>query len=185
MAQRRHLRAPVNDDILYICDDFVLSGRCVNISEGGLLLSELGKVPEERQFEILMPLIQYPEFSKLSSQKVIGIERSSFETEIIRAKVDVVRSFEGMSEVQKILMKSIGTKFVQLGTADKALVQSFVQTFAKNLVFLLTLFESKSAKGVNVVYLRKIADLLGYESTLKLPLLRQKVLHDYQSLESL
>lgn len=184
-AQRSFLRAPVNDEILYLCDGYVLKGKCSNISEGGVLLSELGKVPEKSEFSVLIPLVQYPEFSKLGPQKVISVERASFDIEIIRVKVNVVRSFEGKSEVEKILIKNIGAQFVNLAGADRILIVDFVSTFTKNLVYLLTLFESQSSKGANISYIRKLADLLGYDGSLKLPLLRQKVLHDYQSLESL
>lgn len=185
IAQRHHLRAPVNDEILYLCDEYVLKGRCINISEGGILLSELGKVPEQSVFEVLIPLIQYPEFSKLNSQKVLGLERTSFNVEIIRVGVDIIRCFSGMSEVQKILTKSIGAKFSNLASADEALIKSFVHIFSRNLIHLLTLFESQSSRGINLVYLRKLANLLGYDGNAKLPILRQRVLHDYQSLDSL
>jgi len=184
-AQRTYLRAPVNDEILYLCDGYVLKGKCSNISEGGVLLSELGKVPEKKEFSVLIPLIQYPEFSKLGPQKVISVERASFDIEIIRAQVSVVRSFEGKSEVEKILIKNIGAQFVNLEGADKVLIIDFVNTFTKNLIHLLTLFESQSSKGANIAYIRKLADLLGYDGSAKLPVLRQRVLHDYQSLESL
>ena len=139
MSQRQYLRAPVNDEILYICDDYVLKGNCVNISQGGVLLSELGMVPDKTKFSALIPLIQYPEFSKLNSQKVLSLERSSFEVEIIRVQVDIVRSFEGMSDVDKILMKNIGARFSDLASFDETMIQSFVETFAKNLIHLLTL----------------------------------------------
>ncbi|EQC50563.1 PilZ domain-containing protein [Bacteriovorax sp. DB6_IX] len=184
-SQRNFLRAPVNDEILYLCDGYVLKGMCSNISEGGVLLSQLGKVPEQKEFSVLIPLIQYPEFSKIGPQKIISVERSSFDIEIIRAKVNVVRSFEGKSEVEKILIKNIGAQFVTLTGADKVLIVDFVNTFTKNLIHLLTLFESQSSKGANISYIRKIAELLGYDGGAKLPLLRQRVLHDYQSLESL
>ncbi len=184
-AQRNYLRAPVNDEILYLCDGYALKGKCSNISEGGVLLSELGKVPSNSEFSVLIPLIQYPEFSKLGPQKVLSVERSSFDIEIIRVKVNIVRSFEGKSEVEKILIKNIGAQFVDLGKADEVLILSFVTTFTKNLVHLLTLFESQSSKGANIPYIRKLAELLGYDGSSKLALLRQKVLHDYQSLESL
>ena len=178
---RAHLRAPVFDDIVYVCDDYVLKGSCENISQGGVLLKEIGKVPVNLTFPILLPLVQYPEFSKLSNKKVLSVERSSFNVEVVRATVTIVRSFKGKSEVEKVLMKSFGGQFVALGEADSILISDYVQTYAKNLVHLLSLFESHSSKASNIAYLRKVASLLGYDGQEKLAVLRQKVLHDYQS----
>lgn len=183
-SKRVYLRAPVNDELLYLCDDYVLKGVCSNISEGGVLLSHLGRVPTKNEFAVLVPLIQYPDFSKLSTQKIMGIERSSFEIEIIRARVNVVRSFEGKSEVEKILMKNIGASFINLDAKELLLIQGFVSSFAKNIVYLLTLFQNHQGKNVNIPYIRKVASLLGYDGGAKFPVLRQQVLHDYQSLES-
>lgn len=185
-SNRVHLRAPVNDELLYLCDGYVLKCLCSNISEGGVLLSQIGRVPSSSsKISILVPLIQYPEFSKLSQGRVIGIERSAFDIEIIRAQVDIVRSFEGKSEVEKILMKHIGAKFTNLAEKDLYLIQSFVTTFSKNIIFLLTQFQNMGSKSTNIPYIRKLASLLGYDGSLKMPLLRQQVIHDYQSIESL
>ena len=52
---------------------------------------------------------------------------------------------------------------------------------AKNIIFLLGLFQKSS----QVEALRNVAKMLGYNDQEKLTLLRQKVLHGYQSLESL
>jgi hypothetical protein len=183
--QRQYLRAPVQDEILYVCDNFVLKGRCDNISVGGALLSDLSRVPEDKSFHILMPLIQYPEFGKSNNRKIITLERSSLEVEVIRAQVEIVRSFDGQSDVDKIFIKNIGTRFSELSSHDEALIISFVKTFTKNLVHLLSLFETHGSKGSNIAYLRKVASLLGYDSNAKLAVLRQEVLHDYQSLVEL
>lgn len=182
---RVHLRAPVNDELLYLCDGIVMKGLCTNISEGGVLLSQLGRVPKSPNISIILPLIQYPEFSKLSPQKISSIERSAFDIEIIRAQISVVRSYEGKTEVEKILMKNIGAKFTTLAEKDLYLIQSFVQTFSRNIIFLLTQFQNMGTKSTNIPYIRKLASLLGYDGSLKFPVLRQQVLHDYQSIESL
>lgn len=184
-SNRVHLRSPVNDELLYLCDGVVLKGVCENVSEGGVLLSRLGLVPSNKTFSILLPLIQYPEFSKISPQRIMGIERTSFDIEIIRAKVNIVRSFEGKSEVEKILMKNIGAKFVDLAEKDLYMIQGYVQNFTQNIIYLLTQFQNAGSKTTNIPYLRKMASLLGYDGNLKFPILRQKILHDYQSLESL
>ncbi|AYF45349.1 MULTISPECIES: PilZ domain-containing protein [Halobacteriovorax] len=184
-SNRQYLRAPVNQEMLYLCDDYVLKAKCSNISEGGMLISDMGRVPEKSRFHTMISLIQYPEFSKLSTQKLLSIDHSAFDIEVLRCEVDVVRSFEGLSEVEKILLPSIGAKFSEVSSGNMALIKAYVQTFSKNMIYLLTQFENSSKKKGNIVQLRKTAALLGYDSSLKIPLLRAKVLHDYQSLESL
>ena len=181
-VQRHYLRAPVQDEIVYVCDEYVLKGKCVNISIGGLLLSDLGRVPDSNMFSILLPLIQYPDFGKTSHKKTLAMDRSSLEIEIVRANVEIVRSFEGHSDIEKVLVNNFGTRFTHLESVDKSLILSFVQTFTKNLIHLLTLFESHGSRGANIAYLRKVSSLLGYNGQAKLAVLRQEVLHDYQSL---
>ncbi len=181
---RQHLRAPVYDDVLYECDNYVLSGRCMNISEGGLLLSELGLVPESKEFKVILPLTQYPDFAKLSVGRILMLERNHVEKEIIKIQVKVERSFEGMSDVQKILLTSIGVSFKKLEHFEREFVKAYVETYTKNIVYLLSLFENNDRKKSNNALIRKVASLLGYDSELKISLLRLKILHDYQSLES-
>ena len=182
---RQYLRAPVYDDVLYECDDYVLSGRCMNISEGGLLLSDLGLVPENKEFKVILPLTQYPDFAKLSIGRILMLERDHVEKEIVKVPVRVERSFEGMNEVQKILLTSIGASFKKLEHFEREFVRAYVETYTKNIVYLLSLFENNDRKKSNNTLIRKVADLLGYDSEMKISLLRLKILHDYQSLESL
>lgn len=182
ISKRAHLRAPIFDEVVYVCDDYVLKGRCENVSEGGALFTEMSRVPDNLTFPILIPLVQYPEFSKLSPKKILSVERSSFDLLVVRAVVNIVRSFKGKSEVEKILMKSFGAKFVSIEETDASLIKDYVTIYAKNIVHLLSLFESHSSKGSNIAYLRKVASLLGYDGQVKLSVLRQSVLHDYQSI---
>ena len=63
------------------------------------------------------------------------------------------------------------------------MIGEYVANFAKNTIHLLTLFESHSQHQAELI--RIISGLLGYRPDEKLSVLRQKVLHDYQSLEGL
>ncbi len=182
---RRHLRAPVYDDILYSCGEYVLAGKCRNISEGGLLLSELSLVPDEKEFKVLLPITQYPDFAKLSIGRILMLERDHLDKEVLKVKITVMRSFAGLSEVDKILLTSIGASFSGLSHLDQELIKAYVQTYTKNIVYLLSLFENNDRKKTNNSLIRKVSEILGYDSQMKMALLRLKVLHDYQSLESL
>ena len=68
-------------------------------------------------------------------------------------------------------------------TEAQNVIADYVTTFTKNTVYLLTLFESSSQHQIELI--RMISTFLGYKADEKLPALRQKVLHDYQSLEGL
>lgn len=179
--QRHHLRSPLTSDVLYVSDGHVHKGRSVNISEGGVLLENLPHVPEINAMPLMMALPQLPSFSQLSPDYLKTMEITHFDRKIIRSKARLVRSFEGHSVVEKVFVQKIGCEFVLPSEEVQKDIADYVQMSAKNIVYLLGLFQKSS----QVEVLRNVAKILGYDDQEKLPLLRQKVLHDYQSLESL
>ena len=185
IKRRAHLRAPINDHLLYKCKNYVLTGYCSNISEGGLLIRHLSLVPEEREFEVMIPLTSYPDFSKMNIGKLLSTTRDVFERDVITATVSLVRSFEGLNEVERTLQTSIGVRMTDMSRESKNLISSYVSTYSKNIIYLLGLFEHNDRKTSSVALIRKTSELLGYDSEEKMLLLRLKILHDYQSLESL
>jgi len=183
--QRKHLRAPLKSEALYIDEDSVFKARTLNISEGGILISELPHVPEINALPLMIALIQYPKFSNVSPEKLKNLNPIEFPRTILKMKARMVRTFEGKSTVEKLFLTHIGCEFYPLDEETKAQIVEYVSTFAKNTIFLLSLFESNHHKKEQIELLRKVAELLGYDAQMAIPLLRQKVLHDYQSLESL
>ncbi len=183
--KRAHLRAPLKSDTLYILDDYVLKANLLNISEGGILLENLPRVPDIQAIPLMFPLIDYPEFSQLHADILMGLNSQQLEKKVIRTKARIVRSFEGQSEVDKIFVTKIGCQFVVCSDADRDAISQYVTRYAKNLIYYLGLFEGRGQKAGNLDILRKVAELLGYDSTMQIGLLRLKALHDYQSLESL
>lgn len=179
--QRLHLRSPFMSDVLYVSEDHVHKGRTVNISEGGVLLENLPHVPEINAMPLMIALTQFPSFSQLSADYLRTMELSHFDRKIIRSKARLVRSFEGQSAVEKVFVQKVGCEFVLPSEETKQAIADYVQMSAKNIIFLLGLFQKSS----QVEVLRNVAKILGYNDQEKLTLLRQKVLHDYQSLESL
>lgn len=179
--RRLHLRSPLLSDVLYEGDDHVHRALSVNISEGGILLAHLPHVPEIKALPIMFALPQYPTFSRLSPESIKSLRRETLDVRVIRSKARLVRSFEGHSEVDRVFVHKIGCEFVVMTEPDREAIASYVTVFASNIVYLLSLFQ----RSAQVDQLRHLAGLLGYEASEKLPLLRQKILHDYQSLESL
>lgn len=183
--QRKFLRAPLKSTVLYVDGEHVFKARTLNLSEGGLLLSELPHIPEINSLPIAINLIQYPRFQGMSLDEVKQLSIDDFSRVIVKTKVRMVRSFENQSNVDKVFVNFIGCEFYNPAPDFKLAVFSYVENFAKNTVYLLSLFESLGNRTEQLELLRSVAHLLGYDRRMKVPLLRAKVLHDYQSLGSL
>ncbi|GAB4023934.1 MAG: hypothetical protein Fur0010_27180 [Bdellovibrio sp.] len=180
--KRAHLRAPLKVDLLYVDDKYVHAARTLNISEGGILIDYMPKVPDIRALPIMMPVVYFPDFTQMSHDEIKALELQHLDKFVMRFRAKIVRSFEGMTDVEKIFVNRIGCEFVKPDMIQKKVIADYVTMFARNIVFLLNLFQ----QGQSVVpVLRHTAGLLGYNSEEKLNMLRLKVLHDYQSLESL
>ncbi|WP_127714677.1 PilZ domain-containing protein [Halobacteriovorax sp. HLS] len=185
LFKRKHLRSPLTTIALYQSDRYVFKAYCLNISEGGVLLENLPSVPEVNAIPLLLSIPQFPEFSSLSAERIAEIGIDELKTKNIRVKARTVRQFEGLSAVDQIFVTRIGCEFVHLNDEAIETIKKYVSIFAKNTIYLLNLFESHGNSEQKKKHLRYVSSLLGYDPDQKLSLLRQKVLHDYQSLESL
>ena len=184
--KRAHLRAPLKTELLYEDEGYVLKARILNISEGGLLIENLPKVPEINLMPLMIDIIDYPDFQSIRMEKLKVAHQIGFERKIVRVRAKMVRSFQAESEVDKIFVNKIGCQFVHPKPEAGDIIRKYVKTFARNTVFLLSLFENRGGKKDDTTrIIRSISTVLGYQSDTPLPVLRQKVLHDYQSLESL
>lgn len=183
--QRKFLRAPLKSQALYVDGEHVFKSRILNISEGGVLLSELPHIPEINSLPIAMNIIHYPRFHGMSLDELKQLSADDFPRTILKTKVRMVRSFENQSNVDRVFINFIGCEFYNPAPDFKLVIFQYVETFAKNTVYLLSLFESLGNRTEQLETLRTVAHLLGYDRRMKIPLLRAKVLHDYQSLESL
>ena len=181
--RRQYIRAPLKTFVLYDDDHFGFKAQALNISTGGVLLENLPHVPEINALPLLLDIPTFPIFSSLSAEKIKKLEGQHLSRRIIRARARIVRSFEGQTDVDKIFVQKIGCQFVSITPEAVEVLSEYVANFAKNTIYLLTLFESNSQHQADLI--RIISGLLGYQPDEKLSILRQKVLHDYQSLEGL
>lgn len=182
--RRQYLRAPLSNEFLFEYEGDALKGRVKNISEGGILIHELQRVPEINRFPMMLEIPILPDFNKFSNDGFLKLKSlNDFPSNILRMRGRIVRSFKGQSEIQKVFVDNIGCEFFDPDQENIRLIREYVSQYARNIIFLLNQFENNSGK--NADFVRKIATLLGYTQIERLPLLRQKVLHDYQSLESL
>ena len=185
MSKRKYLRAPLRSVCLYVDGDYVFKARTNNISEGGILLSELPHIPEINALPLMMVLTEFPHFQTLSFDDLKKLSIEDFPQKVVKVKARLMRSFESESNVDKIFKKFIGCEFYASNDEFREAVKSYVESYAKNIVYLLSLFESLGNRTEQLELLRTVAHILGYDRRMKIPLLRAKVLHDYQSLESL
>ncbi|MBT6325805.1 MAG: PilZ domain-containing protein [Bdellovibrionales bacterium] len=185
MAKRKYLRAPVNGPILFDDNGDVLRGVMLNISEEGSLLSELSHVPDINLIPMLIGLVQFPDFSSMPNDHILELKRGIFTKKIIRARGKLIRTNKVKSEVDQIFLSNMACQFFDLNESSQKVIRKYVSVFAKNIIFLLQLFEKNSSKGSNVNIIRKIAFLMNYDGNKKIKDLKREVLHDYQSLEGL
>lgn len=183
--QRKFLRAPLKSVCLYVDGEHVFKARVLNLSEGGILLSELPHIPEINSLPLAIDLIQIPRLQGLTIDQLKILNSEEFPRTILKTKARMVRSFENQSPVDKVFVNFIGCEFYNPTPEFKIAVFQYVETFARNTVYLLSLFESLGNRTEQLEMLRTVAHILGYDRRMKIPLLRAKVLHDYQSLESL
>lgn len=183
--QRKYLRAPLKSICLYVDGEHVFKARVLNISEGGILLSDLPHIPEINALPLAIDLLQFPRLQSLTLDQLKVLNMEEFDRTVVKTKCKMMRTFEGQSNVDRVFVNFIGCQFYNPSTEFKIAVFNYVETFAKNTVYLLSLFESLGKREEQLELLRTVAHILGYDRRMKVPLLRAKVLHDYQSLESL
>ncbi|HAZ11833.1 MAG: hypothetical protein A2X86_07725 [Bdellovibrionales bacterium GWA2_49_15] len=184
--KRQYLRAPLRREILFEDDGHIFKAFGSNLSEGGLLLSLMPHLPKINALSLMLDLPMFPDFAALSTERLNNLKFDMLERKIFRLRGRIVRSFEGKSEVDVIMSTNIGMEFVNLAPDLILGLRTFVNQYARNIIFILNLFEShRGNKEEQAALLRNLCRLLGYGQDTKVSLLRQKILHDYQSLESL
>lgn len=183
--QRKFLRAPLKSACLYVDGEHVFKARALNISEGGILLTDLPHFPEMSSIPLAINLLHYPRLQTLTLDQLKVLNIDEFPRSIMKSEGHMIRTFEGQSNVDKIFVNFIVCEFLNPAAEFRASVFQYVETFSKNAIYLLSLFESLGKRSEQLELLRIVAHVLGYDRRMKIPLLRAKILHDYQSLESL
>tara|TARA_B100000683_G_scaffold49240_1_gene46456 strand:+ start:836 stop:1399 length:564 start_codon:yes stop_codon:yes gene_type:complete len=181
--KRAHLRAPLKSKIICALDDQVLLGQTMNISEGGILFSKGPKLSQGDEFHLMVDLPDYPNFSNFDKEEILDLEWYSFEREVMRAKAKVMRAYETDFNDERV--ECYGCSFLEADKNSILFIKNYVESYSKNIVYLLGLFESLGRGRLKLPILRKVGFLMGYNSDDKIHILRSRVLHDYRSLEKL
>jgi c-di-GMP-binding flagellar brake protein YcgR len=181
--QRRHLRAPFKESILYADGPYVLKARALNISEGGILLGELPSFPANDEVPLLISLPQLPSLKNFSLLKMQTFSKELFSKHVIRVKARMVRREELSQNLDNIFRSKFGLEFIQITPHDQKQIEEFVTTFSSNLIYLQTLIDSFNTDEETKIRVRTLAKILGYENVDKIAHLRALVTHDYKSLQ--
>jgi hypothetical protein len=181
--QRRHLRAPFKEDILFADGSYVLKAKVLNISEGGLLLDELPSFPHKDEIPLLMAIPQIPSLKNFSLLKIQTFSRELFSKHVIHAKARMVRREQLSQNLDNLFRSRFVLEFIRTNPIDQRIIEDFVTTFASNIVYLQTLIDSFNTDDETKERVRSLAKILGYEEIEKISLLRAKVTADYRSLQ--
>ena len=179
--KRRYLRAPLNSECLIKVGRSLQSGLASNISEGGLLLQEFEILPEEKQFSVFMEVPSLPDFTKVTTSELLNLGKETFEHDVIGTIVEVRRS--RLNEESRTY--EFGCEFADIRREAQEKISEYVRNFGVNIVFSLTLFEQGTHREEVKVLIRKCVELLNYPADMSMAKIRERLLHDYQSLESL
>lgn len=179
--RRKHLRAPLNTNFLFKDELGVQKGIVENISEGGALLVGLKNVPKSSTFNIYFDLPEIPNFSNLPIADIFALGSENFRHQIYLAEIEVRRNFK----LPGTNTNCLGCEFFSLETDHLLKIKNYVANYAANIIFTLALFEQGVHRKEVIELIRKAVHLMNYPKIEKISDLRQKLLHDYQSLESL
>lgn len=181
--QRKHLRAPFREAILYTDGPYVFKASTLNISEGGLLLDEIPNFPDRDEVSIMMSLPQLPSLKNFSLLKMQTFSKELFARHVVRVQAKLARREQLSQDLDNIFRSRFGLEFLKVMPHEQKLIEDYVTTFASNLIYLQTLIDSFNTDEETKVRVRTLAKILGYEGTERIAQLRSEVTHDYKSLQ--
>lgn len=181
--QRRFLRAPFREVIIYADGETVSQAKTLNISEGGLLLGEIPAFPGRDEVPLLLPIPQIPIFRNFSLLKMQTFSKELFPKQVISLKARIVRREELSMDLDNLFRSRFGVEFVRVDSQDQKKIDQYVTSFATNLVYLQTLIDSVNNDEETRGKVRVLAGILGYGDLEKLAQLRSAVYQDYRSLQ--
>lgn len=181
--QRKHLRAPFREAVLYADGDYVFKALAINISEGGLLIDELPNFPEKDEVPLMISVPKFPSLKNFSLFKMQTFSSELFGRHVIRVRSRMVRREELSKNLENLFQSRFGLEFVKISDQDQKVIEEFVTNFSSNLIYLQTLIDAFNTDEDTRFRVRTLAKILGYRDTEKIAQLRAQVTHDYKSLQ--
>jgi hypothetical protein len=181
--QRKFLRAPFRERVLYSDSGFVHKAMALNLSEGGMLLDQLPSFPEYDDVSLLLLIPVIPSLRNFSLLKMQTFSSDIFQKQVVRVKARMVRRDELSQDLDNIFRSRFGIQFLEMTANHQKVVEDYVTTFSSNIIFLQTLIDSYNSDDEAKMKARTLAKILGYHEVEKISDLRTKVSHDYKSLQ--
>lgn len=181
--QRRFLRAPFREPVLYADGNYVHKASTLNISEGGLLIDELPSFPESDEVPLILSIPQLPALKNFSLLKMQTFSKELFGRNVIRVKARMARREQLSQNLDNLFRSRFGLEFIRITPHDQKIIEEFVTTFSSNIIYLQTLIDAFNTDEETRQRVRTLAKILGYDQTEKIAQLRAKVTHDYKSLQ--
>ena len=179
---RISLRAPLKSEVIFAVGDICTKALAINVSKNGVLMQmpvALPAVTVELPVALMLDIPFLRDLAKLSREKLMDLDPSEYQRNIIHCLGRLKRINVSTP------MPQYGVHFDRLEEITTDQIEKYVYSFEKNITYLLNLIEDLGVKKENFAIAKKVAELLGYSFEEKIAVLRQKVLHDYQSLKEL
>ena len=183
--QRKYLRAPYRGQVLFSENDYVFKANSLNISEGGMLLDNVGHFPDAKSLSFMICLPHHPLFKNYNLNKILDYENEFTPHETIRFEAKMVRKIGIDSKVDGMFQSRIGVEIQDINPVDQAKISDYVDVFSSNLIYLQVLIDSINSDKNNLAKIRRVSSILGYAGPLKISYMRKIVEHDYKSLQLL
>jgi hypothetical protein len=181
--QRRHLRAPFKEAVLFSDGSSVLKASSLNLSEGGMLLDQLPSFPDKELIQLAFPVRELPVFRNFSVLKLKTFSPELFRRHVVRVEARLARRGELAQDVSNVFRSRFGLEFIHVNPEAKKIIEGYVTSFSANLVYLQTLLDSYNTDEETKTKVRVLAGIMGYEKEEKIAQLRALVTQDYRSLQ--
>lgn len=181
--QRRHLRAPFREVVLYTDGVNFAQSKATNISAGGMLISELPSIPLQEKINLLISLPHIESLKNLTLLQLRTYNAEIFRSDVFTAEARLVRREELAGSISSIFNTRFGLEFITIQEKHRKKIETYVTNFAANLITLQTLIDLYNFDEDTKKRARALARILGYDENEKIAALRSQINHDYKSLQ--
>jgi len=181
--QRKYLRAPYWQEVLFTDEDYVFKGSGLNISEGGILLDKIGHIPTDEENHFLVYLPEYPKFKNYNLDKILNFNPEHFVGQTIRFSAALIRKGKSYHNLGGVFLSQIAFETKHISKGDRLKLSRYIDTFSSNLIYMQVLLDQLNSDKDNILKLRKIASYLGHSYDEKISVLRVKIESQYKSLQ--
>ncbi|MBT4790368.1 MAG: hypothetical protein HON90_02255, partial [Halobacteriovoraceae bacterium] len=174
--QRKYLRAPFTQDVLYGDGGFVHKAKALNLSEGGILLSELGCIPADECISFMFQLPRYSLFKNFHLEDLRQVNREQLETSTIRFNAHMVRKPGNTpSATEGVFSPKVGFEIKEIAPIYQKYIYEYVDVFSSNLIYMQVLIDTLQSDQTNLPKLRLLSHILGYDQNDKVAYLRKVI----------